>query len=647
MHAPCWTSPALFLAIFNIFHSVANLGDLCWREGYDAKRCCEQKDASCWDGVFTEARCCSKGDGSLRAGSRGNPICWLDGYSYEDCCGATSKAGCWDSEFTAERCCHEPSDDELVKPLDVTQVDMSEAYMRAMADAADSPLGCTDSPSGLWRSVKLASVALNLSRQYGMPGERPNRDTMKDMVQHATSWAQDKHAWMTAKASCPEGCLNLINLVILHIDKEFGIAQARHLYSLHQELMYELERVDDWQPQTAWPLLSDGFDYVPLLLGLSQRHSCYGSSLRIYIYRLARFSHMTAPLLTCSQKMSQCTASVFIYRWLESGGCITDDAEKADLFYLPAFEACYNETACGFGNTSEHDTERCYTHDFNPATDLPYFSRHRGTDHFFIFGCNLLPFRDPLMIAARQSVMVTVESYQAENRAGPNMLAWLSYWKDVLIPGYIPSWRISAMLAFNRPMLQRPNLVAFHGHSPSSGQVGHMYQRSPLADVRDRIINYFWNASRSSVGPPVRDYFRRMGMSRFCLIPAGLTAWTIHLYEAFFFGCVPVILSDELTVPFQNEIDWPSLSIQVPVSIDMADLHAKLETFSVGRLKAMYRQLTKARCWFDYSRGWGTEGSSEDGCSPYKGLMSGLQARARRGQQLYHLRPSWEPPPRT
>ena len=28
-------------------------------------------------------------------------------------------------------------------------------------------------------------------------------------------------------------------------------------------------------------------------------------------------------------------------------------------------------------------------------------------------------------------------------------------------------------------------------------------------------------------------------------------AWTIHLYEAFFFGCVPVILSDDLTVPLQ------------------------------------------------------------------------------------------------
>merc|ERR1719203_2274953 len=110
-----------------------------------------------------------------------------------------------------------------------------------------------------------------------------------------------------------------------------------------------------------------------------------------------------------------------------------------------------------------------------------------------------------MMIRMRHSVMVTVESFQAENFAGPNMLAWLSHWKDVLIPGYIPAWRISAMLAFNRPVLQRSILMAFHGHSSRNHQVGYMYKRSPLAKTRDRIIDYFWNLSRTSVGPPVRD----------------------------------------------------------------------------------------------------------------------------------------------
>merc|ERR1711871_607993 len=264
--------------------------------------------------------------------------------------------------------------------------------------------------------------------------------------------------------------------------------------------------------------------------------------------------------------MSQCSASVFIHRWLEAGDCTTTDPDEADFFYLPMYEACYNETACALDTIGE--TERCFPTEFAPWRDLPYFARRGGADHFFSAACNLLPFSDSIMRQARQSVMVTVESYQEINREGPNMLAWFSHWKDVMIPGYLPKWRIEAMLSFNKRMYNRPILVAFHGHAATSPTVGHMYKRSPLADVRVRIFDYFVNETKnahSSVGHPTHNYFRIMGAARFCLVPAGLTAWTIHLYEAFFFGCVPVILSDKLTVPFQDRIDWPSLSIQMPV----------------------------------------------------------------------------------
>eukprot|EP00933_Yihiella_yeosuensis_P078438 TRINITY_DN89933_c0_g1_i1.p1 TRINITY_DN89933_c0_g1~~TRINITY_DN89933_c0_g1_i1.p1 ORF type:complete len:229 (-),score=35.15 TRINITY_DN89933_c0_g1_i1:112-729(-) len=205
------------------------------------------------------------------------------------------------------------------------------------------------------------------------------------------------------------------------------------------------------------------------------------------------------------------------------------------------------------------------------------------------------------------------------------------------------------MVAYNRPMLQRPLLVAFHGHSRKSPMVGHMYKRSPLAGIRDNVIDYFSKIEHSSVGPPVRSYFKRMGSSRFCLVPAGLTAWTIHLYESFFFGCIPVILSDEVSVPFQEEVDWPSLSLKVPVNISMAELHQKLKSFSAGRLKAMYAELKKARCWFDYSAGWGPEGYSESSaCSPYLGLMKGLAKRAAAlRENQFRLPLYWEPPPRT
>merc|ERR1712137_1045002 len=173
--------------------------------------------------------------------------------------------------------------------------------------------------------------------------------------------------------------------------------------------------------------------------------------------------------------------------------------------------------------------------------------------------------------------------------------------------------RISAMLTFNKPMAKRRLLLAFHGHWSRSPEVGHVYRRSPLAVVREQIVEHFWGVPDVSVGPPIRDYFKIMGLSRFCLVPAGLTAWTIHLYEAFFFGCIPVILSDELTVPFQDEIDWPRLSLQVPTTMNMSELHAKLSAFSFARLEDMYRRIETVRCWFDYSRGWGSDGHDSEG----------------------------------
>ena len=38
-----------------------------------------------------------------------------------------------------------------------------------------------------------------------------------------------------------------------------------------------------------------------------------------------------------------------------------------------------------------------------------------------------------------------------------------------------------------------------------------------------------------------------MGDSLFCLVPGGTSPWTNHLYESFFAGCIPVIISDLYT----------------------------------------------------------------------------------------------------
>jgi hypothetical protein len=40
------------------------------------------------------------------------------------------------------------------------------------------------------------------------------------------------------------------------------------------------------------------------------------------------------------------------------------------------------------------------------------------------------------------------------------------------------------------------------------------------------------------------QYAAMLTDARFCLVPRGLSPWTLRTYETFFSGCVPVIISD-------------------------------------------------------------------------------------------------------
>merc|ERR1719162_394020 len=123
-------------------------------------------------------------------------------------------------------------------------------------------------------------------------------------------------------------------------------------------------------------------------------------------------------------------------------------------------------------------------------------------------------------------------------------------------------------MAFNRPTEERNLLFNFHGRYPG---LCHLYKNNV---VRGKIIEIFHGKPGVSVGGFVDDYFERMGTS----------SWTNHLYEAFFAGCIPVILSDGFEVPYADVIDWPSLSIKWPMHDISMDLYKFLVSTPMSEL---------------------------------------------------------------
>lgn len=54
-----------------------------------------------------------------------------------------------------------------------------------------------------------------------------------------------------------------------------------------------------------------------------------------------------------------------------------------------------------------------------------------------------------------------------------------------------------------------------------------------------------------------------MRRSIFCLNPAGDTPSSARLFDAIVSGCIPVIVSDELELPFEGILDYRKVQISL------------------------------------------------------------------------------------
>merc|ERR1712176_882725 len=115
----------------------------------------------------------------------------------------------------------------------------------------------------------------------------------------------------------------------------------------------------------------------------------------------------------------------------------------------------------------------------------------------------------------------------------------------------------------------------------------------------------------------------RLGHCHFCLAPKGLTSYSSRLFESIFAGCIPVILSDRLRLPFSQIIPWDQIAIRWPEGEI-----SKLYPFLVDQLAnnasgvvQMRDALAKYECWLDYGQ--------ESECSPYRAILRTLAQRHR------------------
>uniref|UniRef100_A0A1J3EXI2 Putative arabinosyltransferase ARAD1 n=1 Tax=Noccaea caerulescens TaxID=107243 RepID=A0A1J3EXI2_NOCCA len=95
-----------------------------------------------------------------------------------------------------------------------------------------------------------------------------------------------------------------------------------------------------------------------------------------------------------------------------------------------------------------------------------------------------------------------------------------------------------------------------------------------------------------------------MRRSMFCLCPAGDTPSSARLFDAIVSGCIPVIVSDELELPFEGLLDYRKIAVKFVSSGDAIQpgwLVNHLRSLSPTHIKGLQKNLAQYSRHFLYS----------------------------------------------
>jgi probable glucuronoxylan glucuronosyltransferase IRX7 len=86
------------------------------------------------------------------------------------------------------------------------------------------------------------------------------------------------------------------------------------------------------------------------------------------------------------------------------------------------------------------------------------------------------------------------------------------------------------------------------------------------------------------------NYRSEMARSLFCLCPLGWAPWSPRLVESVLLGCIPVIIADDIRLPFPPVLQWQEISLQVAEK-DIASLGMVLDHVVATNLTVIQKNL--------------------------------------------------------
>ncbi|CAD7944983.1 unnamed protein product [Amoebophrya sp. A120] len=386
--------------------------------------------------------------------------------------------------------------------------------------------------------------------------------------------------------------------------------------------------------------------------------------------------------LRLSTSFGQEGIEVLLHRWLEQSFCRTTDPDLADFFFVPFYHNGYQREA--FDPPLQDSTEVMREAYRELFPTLQYFDSFRKKDHIFLFAHEFWGARELVAhpeLRVDKAILLVVESNpldMIDTNATQHCLDCFDERKDVVLPQHIDFFAMRKFRLYRKPYAEREFLFCFRGALQHS-----LYEETvtkppfdfetsnvlPASKIRAQIQQWALEQDKfgensfsykTSLGghlTPVVKYYETMGNCKFCLVPKGVGYTNGRVFESFFSGCIPVVLSDALRFPFADFLPWKEFAVHfpsrhvrlVPEFLQQLDVKGSSSgggqeqvfegeargqaaksswpkslqelwdtLVSFGPVRGMHEKLEKFSCWIDYY-------SEDPNCSPYEGMLRQLR----------------------
>ncbi|KAF5731655.1 Exostosin family protein isoform 1 [Tripterygium wilfordii] len=299
------------------------------------------------------------------------------------------------------------------------------------------------------------------------------------------------------------------------------------------------------------------------------------------------------------------------------------DPEMAEAFYVPFFSSLsFNIHGVKMADPEAEIDHQLQVDLVEFLQKSKYWQRSGGRDH-------VIPMQQPNAFRFMREQVNTSILIVADFGRYPKTLANLR--KDVVAPyvHILDSFTDDDPLD---PFESRTMLLFFQGNTvrKSEGKI-----RAKLAKALSGYDDIHYEHSTASV-ETVNMSRQGMRSSKFCLHPAGDTPSSCRLFDAIASHCIPVIVSDHIELPFEDEIDYTQFSIffSVKEAVEPGYMVDQLRRFPKKRWVEMWRQLKSISHHYEFQY----PPRKEDGVNmiwrQVKRKLPGVQLASHRSQRL-------------